>query len=172
MNTGEPLYFRKECGNKPIDGKFQQDIVQRQSDCSIVAKKPLNGGGAKGTTRMTWDARDTTAAHRGGELLSTKLASLTLMAKRNRKCKFTSITGTLIDERFIEECFWELKRNKAPGIDGVTVEEYGKNLAENLRSLTERLKVWKHKPKAVRRTYIPKGKDEKRPLGIPAVKTR
>jgi RNA-directed DNA polymerase len=172
MNTGEPLNFQKECDNKPIDGKLLQDIIQRQSDCSVVAKKPLNGGGAKGTTRMSWVARETIAAHRGGEQLSTKLVTLTLMAKRNPKLKFTSITGTLIDERFLKECFWELKRNKAPGIDGVTVEEYGKNLAENLQGLAKRLKVWNYKPQPVRRTYIPKGKDEKRPLGIPAVEDK
>ena len=172
INTGEPLNFQKECDNKPIDGKLMQDIIQRQSDCSIVAKKSHNSDGAKGTTRMNWVTRDTTAAHCGGKRLSTKLATLTLMAKRNPKLKFTSITGMLTDERFLEECFWGLKRNKAPGIDGVTVEEYGKNLVENLKGLTKRLKLWKYKPQPVRRTYIPKGKDEKRPLGIPAVEDK
>lgn len=171
-NSGEPLNFQKECNNKPIDGKLMQEIIQRQSDCSVLAKKSSNVDGAKGTTRMNWVERDTTAAHRGGKRLSTKLATLTLMAKRNPKLKFTSITGTLTDEKFLEECFWELKRNKAPGIDGVTVEEYGKNFAENLKILTGRLKVWKYKPQAVRRTYIPKGKDEKRPLGIPVVEDK
>jgi group II intron reverse transcriptase/maturase len=121
---------------------------------------------------MNWVARDTTAAHRGGERLSTKLAALTLMAKRNPKLKFTSVTGMLTDERFLKECFWELKRNKAPGIDGVSVEEYRESLVENLKGLAKRLKEWKYKPQALRRTYIPKGKDEKRPLGIPAVEDK
>jgi len=172
MNTGEPLNFQEECGNKPIDGELLQDIIQRQSDCSIIAKKSRNGDGAKGTTGMNWVARDTTAAHCGGERLSTKRAVLTLMAKRNPSIKFTSITGMLIDEGFLGECFWELKRNKAPGIDGVSVEEYGKNLVGNLKGLVKRIKVWKYKPQALRRSYIPKGKDEKRPLGIPAVEDK
>lgn len=172
MNTGEPLNFRKQCDNKPIDGKLLQDIIQRQSDCSVLAKKPLNSGGAKGTTRMNWVTRDTTSGHCAGATLSTKLATLTLMAKRNPKCKFTSITGTLINERFLKECFWELKRNKAPGIDGVTVEEYRNNLEENLEGLVKRLRQWEYNPQTLKRTYIPKGKDEKRPLGIPAVEDK
>jgi hypothetical protein len=89
---------------------------------------------------MSWAARDITAAPPeadcGGERLSTKLAILTLMARRSPKLKFTSITSKLKDERFLEECFSELKRNKATGIDGVTVEEYRNNLKENLLTLT------------------------------------
>ena len=27
-------------------------------------------------------------------------------------------------EDFFKECFWELKRDKASGVDGVTVKEY------------------------------------------------
>ncbi len=146
--------------------------MQRQSDSSIVAKKSRNGDGAKGTARMSWAVRDTTAAHCGGERLSTKLAILTLMAGRNPKLKFTSITSKLKDERFLEECFRELKRNKATGIDGVTVEEYRKKLKENLKGLTERIRTWKYKPQPVKRTYIPKGKDGRRPLGILAVEDK
>lgn len=172
MNLGEPLHFQKECDNKFINNKLLQDIVQRQSDCSIVAKKSRNGDGAKGTARMNWIARDTTAAHCGGERLSTKLASLTLMARRNPKLKFTSITSKLKDERFLEECFGGLKRNKATGIDGVTVEEYRNNLKENLKGLTERIRTWKYKPQPVKRVYIPKGKSGKRPLGIPTVEDK
>ncbi len=35
-------------------------------------------------------------------------------------------------EDFLESCFWQLKRDKAVGVDGVTVGEYEVSLAENL----------------------------------------
>lgn len=172
MNSGEPVNIRKRSDNEPIDGKLTRESVQWQSDCPIVATKSHNGDGAKGTTGMNRVAGDTTSRHRAGATLSTKLATLTLMAKGNRKRKFTAVTGILMDEGFLIECFRELKRNKAPGIDGVTVEEYRKNLVDNIKGLTRRLRTWKYKPQAVRRTYIPKGNNEKRPLGIPTVEDK
>ena len=59
--------------------------------------------------------------------------------------------------------------NKASGIDGMTKTEYDKNVQENLDNLLIKMKKMSYKPKAVRRTYIPKvGSNELRPLGIPA----
>jgi len=74
----------------------------------------------------------------------------------------------LLTVDFLRECFWELKRDKAPGLDGVTVKEYEANLGENLKDLVDRLKAWRYRPQPVRRVYIPKPNGKKRPLGIPA----
>jgi len=52
-------------------------------------------------------------------------------------------------------------------VDGVTKEEYGRNLEENLRDLSGRLKRMGYRPEPKRRSYIPKSGSEKgRPLGI------
>lgn len=59
-------------------------------------------------------------------------------------------------------------RNKASGIDGVTKEEYGNNLDNNLENLINKMKAFSYKPQAVRRTYIPKSNGKLRPLGIPS----
>ena len=121
MNSGEPMYFHKECGIKPIKGKMTQGIVHRQSDYSIVSKKSRNWDGEKGVAGMQRGVRDTISIHGDGTRLSTKLTSLTKRAEGNPKYKFTSVTKPLITEGFLKECFWELKRNKTPGIDGVTL---------------------------------------------------
>jgi group II intron reverse transcriptase/maturase len=61
------------------------------------------------------------------------------------------------------------KTGKATGIDGVTKEEYGEQLDENIETLLTKMKSFSYRPQAVRRTYIPKtGSDKLRPLGIPA----
>jgi len=52
MNSGEPMYFLKECGIKPINGKTPQDIIHWQSDYSIVSMKSCNGDGEKGVAVM------------------------------------------------------------------------------------------------------------------------
>lgn len=121
---------------------------------------------------MQRDLRDTTAERRVGEELATKLKSLTTRAKENPKYVFTSVTGMLTRVDFLKECFWELKRNKSPGVDGVTVEKYGEDLEENLQGLVSRLKSWKYRPQAVKRVYIPKSDGTKRGLGIPAVEDK
>ena len=94
------------------------------------------------------------------------------MAKADRKMKFTSLVHH-INEANLLECYRELKRNKASGIDGVTVEEYGQNLQDRIKDLVQRLKTKQYKPQPVRRVYIPKpGKEESRALGIPALEDK
>lgn len=103
--------------------------------------------------------------------METKLSLLTEKARGNRKLRFTSLAH-LLSEEFLRACYEELKRKRACGVDGVTVEEYGRKLEENLRSLVQRLKMKSYRPQPVRRVYIPKPDGTQRPLGIPAVEDR
>lgn len=103
-------------------------------------------------------------------------AMLNLIAAKaasEKKLKFTSLVH-LINASNLKLCFSELKKNKAAGIDAMTVEEYEENLDERLKSLIERMKIKRYKPQPVRRVYIPKpGKaGEKRGLGIPTVEDK
>lgn len=56
---------------------------------------------------------------------------------------------------------------KASGIDGITKEEYDKNLESNIESLLTRMKRLSYRPRPTRRTYIPKSNGKLRGLGIP-----
>ena len=103
--------------------------------------------------------------------MGTKLTDIANLAKRKPKLRFTALVHHL-NVAFLKECYLELKRGKAPGIDGVTLAEYGKNLDENLRGLVERMKAKRYRPQPVRRVYIPKGNGKKRPLGIPSLEDK
>lgn len=98
---------------------------------------------------------------------------ITAKAAREKQLKFTSLVH-LINADNLKLCYAELKRNKAPGIDELTVEAYGENLDERLNSLVEKMKSKRYKPQPVRRVYIAKaGKvGEKRGLGIPTVEDK
>ena len=101
-----------------------------------------------------------------------KLKQIAERAKQDKKRKFESLVHH-INEENLAACYRELKKNKACGIDGVTVEEYGVNLKGKLKDLVQRMKTKKYRPQPVRRVYIPKpGKEEKRPLGIPSVEDK
>jgi len=78
----------------------------------------------------------------------------------------------LLSEEFLRECFRGLKRDKASGIDGVTVQEYEVNLEENLKDLVGRMKAKRYRPQPVRRVYIPKPDGSQRGLGIPTVEDK
>src|SRR5437868_3723196 len=61
----------------------------------------------------------------------------------------------------------------APGVDHVTVEEFGRDLDRNLRKLAEQLRDGTYAPRDIRRVWIPKpGTEAQRPLGIPTVRDR
>lgn len=101
-----------------------------------------------------------------------KLNLITEKARQDKRLKFTSLIHHVNEENLVQ-CYWELKRDKASGIDGVTVEAYGAKLTENVKQLVEELKSKEYRPQPVRRVYIPKpGKAEKRGLGIPTVEDK
>ena len=80
---------------------------------------------------------------------------------------FTSLYHHICDVDNLRACYDALEGRKATGVDGVTKEEYGRNLEGNLRDLSERLKRMGYRPGPKRRSYIPKAGSEKgRPLGI------
>lgn len=102
---------------------------------------------------------------------ATKLLQISEVSRDNPKYKFVSL-ASLLTEEYLAQCYLELKKNKAPGMDGVSVEEYGERLEENLRDLVGRMKTMSYRPQSVRRVYIPKAQGCQRPLGIPAVEDK
>lgn len=77
-----------------------------------------------------------------------------------------------VNETRIREEHRKQLQNKAVGIDGVTKEEYGGKLDENVSDLISRMKKFSYKPLPVRRAYIPKANGKLRALGIPAYEDR
>jgi len=103
--------------------------------------------------------------------MQTKLNLISELVKRDGKCRINNV-AYLLNEENLGECFKTLKKGKASGVDGVSVEEYNSNLEFNLKSLVDRMKAQAYKPLPVRRTYIAKANGKMRPLGIPAVEDK
>lgn len=100
-----------------------------------------------------------------------KLILISERARQDPKCQFTSLAH-LLNEQYLEHCYHRLGRDRASGIDGVTWQEYGENLEENLRELVARLKAKRYRPLPARRVYIPKDEHSTRPLGLPALEDK
>ena len=104
-------------------------------------------------------------------ITSSKLILISERARKEPKFQFTSLAH-LLNEGFLKECYYELGRDRASGIDGVSWKEYGENLDENISDLVTRLKAKRYKPKPSRRVYIPKDEHSKRPLGLASLEDK
>jgi len=78
-----------------------------------------------------------------------------------------------ISQHQVFEAYKLVKANKgAPGIDGMSFEEYEKNLKNNLYKLWNRMSSGTYFPKAVKGKEIPKKNGKVRLLGIPTIEDR
>jgi group II intron reverse transcriptase/maturase len=85
--------------------------------------------------------------------------------------QFTSLAHFLTVEA-LRRAYHRIDKQAAPGIDGVTKEEYGQDLEQRLRDLYERLKNGKYRASPVLRRWIDKPDGGKRPLGLPTVEDK
>ena len=90
-----------------------------------------------------------------------------------KKRKWYSLYDKVYTEENLKKAWDKVRRNKgAGGIDRVDIATFSKGEENNLREIHRLLKAKKYKPTELKRTYIPKSKTEKRPLGIPTIKDR
>ena len=99
--------------------------------------------------------------------MSTDQSRIGERARKQPDLVFTSLYHHVTDLDNLRACYEALDSDKAVGVDGVTKEQYGDNLEENLQDLSDRLKRMGYRPQPRRRSYIPKpGSEKGRPLGI------
>jgi RNA-directed DNA polymerase len=103
--------------------------------------------------------------------MRTKLDLISKVAEGDKKERINNVFY-LFDADNLRESYFQLKTGKAAGIDGVSLEEYGKELESNLDRLVEKIHKGSYRPQPVRRTYIPKANGKMRPLGIPSIEDK
>ena len=77
-----------------------------------------------------------------------------------------------LHEAYLRECWQDIRKDAAYGVDRVSAAAYEKPLEEHLRDLVERLKGKRYRATRVKRRYLPTGTGQRRPLGIPAVEDK
>lgn len=88
--------------------------------------------------------------------------------------KWFSLMDKVYAPRNLQAAWRRVQANgSGAGVDHESAEQFSKQLERNLQKLHEQMKEGKYRPRAIRRTWIPKpGSKEKRPLGIPTVRDR
>ncbi|HVP98427.1 MAG TPA: group II intron reverse transcriptase/maturase [Roseiarcus sp.] len=151
---------------------------QEKSDPAIVAERPTNEAqrcasepaepraGTEGNAiqQSTRRAQDRTS-------VSQALERIRQAARRNKKEKFTALLHH-IGVELLETVFFELRKDAAPGIDGVTWRDYEADLDRNLADLHARVQRGAYRATPSRRVYIPKPDGGKRPLAVAALEDK
>ncbi len=103
--------------------------------------------------------------------MRTSLQAIAQKAASQKKYRFRNLFS-LLDEELLRECWRDIRRDAAYGVDRVSALEYEQNLEANIHDLVERLKRKSYRAKLIRRHYIPKADGKLRPLGIPATEDK
>ena len=122
--------------------------------------------GAKGNA-------DEQSTHRtqGRERVSQALDRVRKAARLRKKEKFTALLHH-INVDLLREAFFALKRDAAPGVDGMTWRTYEADLDRNLTDLHSRVHRGAYRAQPSRRTYIPKADGRQRPLAVAALEDK
>jgi len=99
------------------------------------------------------------------ENMSPGLLRVMERARRNPRERQFSL-AYLIDVEALRRAYHRIRKGAAVGVDGVTKEQYGQDLEDNLQNLHQRMKTMNYRHQPIRRIHIPKGKNRKRPIGI------
>ena len=99
------------------------------------------------------------------EIISTQLRQIAAQAIEHPERVFTTLIHRM-DVDFLREAYYRLRRDGAPGLSGITVKEYGKELEANLIDLYERLKDQRYVAPPIKRVWIDKEGGKKRPIGL------
>ncbi|MER9651864.1 group II intron reverse transcriptase/maturase [Mesorhizobium sp. M0199] len=149
-----------------------------KSDSGIVAAKPTNKAGqpaaelveprpgTKGNAEQQHTHRTQSRAR-----MSQSLDRVRQAARLRKKEKFTALFHH-INVDTLRTAFYVLKRKAAPGVDGMTWQDYETDLEPRLRDLHERVHRGAYRPQPSRRTFIPKADGKQRPLAIAALEDK
>ena len=151
---------------------------QEKSDTGIVAGKPTNKAGQSAAELV--EPRPGTegnvgqqSTHRAQDRarVTQALYRVRQAARLRKKERFTALLHH-VNVDTLRLAFYALKRKAAPGVDGMTWQDYEADLEPRLRDLHKRVHRGSYRPQPSRRTYIPKADGKQRPLAIAAVEDK
>jgi RNA-directed DNA polymerase len=93
------------------------------------------------------------------------------VARRDRDARFTALLHHVTPGLLLRS-FDGLKKDAAPGADGVTWREYERGALPRLEALRDRVQSGRYRAVPSRRVYIPKADGRLRPLGIASLEDK
>jgi RNA-directed DNA polymerase len=144
----------------------------------IVAGKPANKAepsaaeSAEPRTGAEGNAdQQTTYRTQARASVSSALDRIRQAARQRKKERFTALLHH-VSVDLLRLAFFALKRNAAPGVDGVTWQDYEVDLERKLIDLHDRVHRGAYRASPSRRRYIPKADGRQRPLAVAALEDK
>jgi len=100
--------------------------------------------------------------------MTTALHTTAFKAQTHPQHRFQNLYGLLDDDLLIQS-WGQLNKRSAPGIDGVTAEDFKHRLSDNISRLSTSLVTKNFRVSDVKRVFIPKADGKQRPLGLPTL---
>jgi RNA-directed DNA polymerase len=149
-----------------------------ESDPAIVAMNLANKigppiaeqGEPRAGTKGKADQHSTCRAQ-DRESVSHALDRIRQAARHRTKEKFTALFHHISPE-VLRTAFYALKREAAPGVDGMTWRTYEADLDRRIADLHGRVQRGAYRPLPSRRRYIPKPDGRQRPLAVAALEDK
>jgi RNA-directed DNA polymerase len=116
-------------------------------------------------------AGKTRPGHSAGSDASSALGRVREVARRDKDARFTALLHHVSLAR-LRAAYWAIRPQAAPGVDGVTWIDYGRDLEANLQDLHVRVQAGRYRAKPSRRAYIPKADGRQRRLGIASLEDK
>jgi len=149
-----------------------------KSDSVIRAMKPANKAeptAAERAEQRTGTERNTGRPHtrrtQSRVSVSQRLERVRQAARQRRREKLTALLHHVTIDH-LREAFETLKRDAAPGVDGVTWQQYEADVEGRLLDLHSRVHRGAYRALPVRRRFIPKPDGKQRPLGIASLEDK
>src|SRR3981081_2150324 len=159
-----------------------------KSDPAIVAGKPANKAEQPGAEQSAAEpeaaepverragtkgnaGQQSTYRTQSRTSVSQALDRIRKVASERRKERFTALFHH-INTELLEEAFFELEQNAAPGVDRLTWKAYEADLERNIEGLRGRVQRGAYRALPSRRVYIPKPDGRQRPLAVAALEDK
>jgi RNA-directed DNA polymerase len=172
-NTGSPA-GKGESRTTGMNGGEESDRAEVPMKSANQATEQKAGAAelAEGRARTEENIRQTdTLPAQDGRGVSQGLAGVRKVARERKRERFTTLLHHVTIDR-LRASFRALKKSAAPGVDGVTWQEYEEGLEDRLADLKDRIHRGAYRAQPSRRIYIPKADGRRRPIGIAALEDK
>jgi hypothetical protein len=157
------MYGGEESDGAIVPEKLPNNAKEEQAGAPEVVE-----GRASTKENIQQAHRPSTQSGRG---VSQGLRGVREAARESKQERFTALLHHLTVD-LLRESYYALKRQAAPGVDGVRWAEYEDGLEDRIQDLHGRVHRGAYRAQPSRRIYIPKADGRQRPIGIAALEDK